>query len=154
MKTKDYAKSTRDLYRDSALVFVGMEFIIIYSLTEYPSKTSPFADIFKVNETKDFGGEREGNLFKDFGTEKVFHADLVGALNIIRKGAKLLKLQVYDNLKLLFKKLCNPKRFKLWEWIYRREKVFPELLMSEEALISGVGGRAQVWRPAGALLQF
>jgi len=34
------------------------------------------------------------------------------------------------------------------------EKVFPELLMSEViTLMSGVGGRMQVWRPAGVLLQ-
>jgi hypothetical protein len=106
----------------------------------YTSKTSPFADIFKIKETRDFQGKREGNLFKDFGTEKVFHADLVGALNIIRKGAKLLKLDnIYNNLKLLFKKLCNPKRFRVWDLIYRNEKVFPDLLMLEETLMSGVG---------------
>jgi hypothetical protein len=54
----------------------------------------------------------------------------------------------------LFKKLCNPKRFRVWDIIYRNEKVFPELLILEETLMSGVGGREQVWRSAGVLLQF
>jgi len=124
---------------------LGMEVVEVDE--SYTSKTSPFADIFKVGETKDFQGNREGNLFKDFITSKVFHSDLVGALNIMRKGAKLLKLDIYNNLKVLFKKLCNPKRFKLWEWIYRKEKVFPELLML------GVGGRERRWSSAGVLLQ-
>jgi len=44
-------------------------------------KTSPFADINKAEKTRDFKGERKGNLFKDKVLNKVFHADLVGALN-------------------------------------------------------------------------
>jgi len=97
----------------------GMEVVEVDE--SYTSKTSPFVDIFKVGDTKDFNGKREGNLFKDFGTEKVFHVDLVGALNIMRKGAKLLKLNIYNNLKLMFKKLCNP--FRVWDLIYKHEKV-------------------------------
>jgi len=109
---------------------LGMEVVEIDE--SYTSKTSPFADVLNLKETRDFQGKRIGNLFKDFVTGKVFHADLVGALNILRKGAELLKLSWYDNLKVVFKKLCNPKRFKLWDWVY--QKVFPELLLS------GVGG--------------
>ncbi|WP_304091644.1 hypothetical protein [Hydrogenobacter thermophilus] len=94
----------------------------------YTSKTSPFADIFKVRETKYktlCQGERKENLFKDKVLNKVFHADLVGALNIMRVGAKLLKLGFYENLKSFFVKLCNPVRLKLIELLY---KVSPESL--------------------------
>ncbi len=94
----------------------------------YTSKTSPFADIFEVRETKNkelCQGRREGNLFKDKVLNKVFHADLVGALNILRVGVKLLKLDFYNNLKVLFTKLCNPFKLKLVDFFY---KVSPESL--------------------------
>ncbi|QWK20663.1 MAG: IS200/IS605 family accessory protein TnpB-related protein [Hydrogenobacter thermophilus] len=94
----------------------------------YTSKTSPFADIFKVRETRDkrlCQGERKGNTFKDNVLNKVFHADLVGALNIMRVGAKLLKLGFYENLKSFFVKLCNPVRLKLTDFFY---KVSPKSL--------------------------
>ncbi len=94
----------------------------------YTSKTSPFADIFEVRETKNkelCQGRREGNLFKDKVLNKVFHADLVGALNILRVGVKLLKLDFYRNLKVLFTKLCNPFKLKLVDFFY---KVSPESL--------------------------
>jgi IS605 OrfB family transposase len=58
----------------------------------YTSKTSPFADIFKVRKTKNSKlclGERKRNLFRDFISGKLFHADLVGALNILRVGATI-----------------------------------------------------------------
>ncbi len=94
----------------------------------YTSKTSPFANIFEVRETKNkelCQGKREGNLFKDKVLNKVFHADLVGALNILRVGVKLPKLNFYDNLKVLFTKLCNPIKLKLMDFFY---KVSPESL--------------------------
>ena len=68
-------------------------------------------------------GERNRNMFKDKVLNKVFHADLVGALNILRVGAKLLKLGFYEDLRTLFIKLCNPVRFKLMELLF---KVTPE----------------------------
>ena len=73
---------------------------------------------------------RKGNLFKDKVLGKVFHADLVGALNILRVGAKLLKLDFYEDLKVLFVKLCNPVRLKLMDLFF---KVTPESLL-------GIGG--------------
>ena len=108
----------------------------------YTSKTSPFADIFKVRKTKNAKlclGERKRNIFRDFVSGKVFHSDLVGALNILRIGAKLLRLRFYENLKVLFVKLCNPRRFKLMEFFY---KVSPESL-------KGIGGSKQDKDPAG-----
>jgi hypothetical protein len=105
-----------------------------------------FADIFTIKKLGDekrkakdkdltFGieekhkqlmqGIRIGNLFKDKSANKLFHADLVGALNILRVGAKLLKPKFYDNFKTLFVKLCNPVKAKLIDFIY---KVTPESL--------------------------
>jgi IS605 OrfB family transposase len=106
----------------------------------WTSKTSPFANIFEVRETKNKNlckGERQGNTFKDKVLNKIFHADLVGALNILRVGAKLLKLSFYDNLKVLFVKLCNPVKLKLMDFFY---KVSPKSLF-------GIGGSKQ--GPAG-----
>ncbi len=56
----------------------------------------------------------------------------MGALNIIRVGAKLLRLRFYEDLKVLFVKLCNPRRLKLMELLYE---------VSTESLILGIGGR-------------
>jgi len=96
---------------------LGMEVVEVDE--SYTSKTSPFADVNEVEKTKDFKGERKGNLFKDKVLNKVFHADLVGALNVLRKGAKLLRLGFYENLKILFIKLCNPVRLKLMELFFK-----------------------------------
>lgn len=93
-------------------------------------------DVIRVRETKDKGlcqGERRGNIFKDRVLNKVFHADLVGALDILRVGAKLLELRFYENLKVLFIKLCNPLKMKLMDFFY---KVSPESLF-------GIGGSRQ-----------
>ena len=84
-------------------------------------------------------GKREGNIFRDFIAGKIFHSDLVGALNILRVGAKLLRLGFYENLKVLFVKLCNPRRFKLMEFFY---KVSPKSL-------KGIGSSRQGLDPAG-----
>ena len=112
----------------------------------YTSRTSPFVDIEVAQQTKDFKGERRGNLFKDKVLNKVFHADLVGALNILRKGAKLPRLAFYDNLKILFIKLCNPIRIKLMDLFF---KVIPEFL-----LITGIGdSMRECLTPAGLSLR-
>ncbi len=108
---------------------LGMEVVEVDE--SYTSKTSPFANIFEVRETKNkelCQGRREGNLFKDKVLNKVFHADLVGALNILRVGVKLLKLDFYKNLKVLFTKLCNPIKLKLMDFFY---KVSPKSLLIE-----------------------
>ncbi len=111
----------------------------------YTSKTSPLANIFEVRKRKDKGlckGEKKGNLFKDKVLSKVFHADLVGALNILRVGAKLLRLRSYEDLKLFFIKLCNPKRFKLMEFFYE--------VSTESLHIAGIGGsKREKGAPAG-----
>ncbi|ACN98326.1 putative transposase ORF_B [Sulfurihydrogenibium azorense Az-Fu1] len=104
----------------------GMEVIEVDE--SYTSKTSPLANIFEVKETKNkevCQGKRDGDIFKDKVLNKVFHADLVGAVNIIRVGAKLLRLRFYENLKTFFIKLCNPVKLKLIDLFY---KVSPESL--------------------------
>ncbi len=114
----------------------------------FTSKTSPFAEIFKVRkegreylkakkegdkaETKKFAKEiskltkavREfrGQL-KDKVSNKVFNADLAGAYNILRVGTKSQRL--IDEAKLLFVKLCNPVKYKLIDFLY---KVSPKSL--------------------------
>lgn len=106
---------------------LGMEVVEVDE--SYTSKTSPFADVIKVQKTKNkalCSGRRNGNFFKDKILNKIFHADLVGALNIIRVGAGLPKLRFYKNLKVLFIKLCNPLRLKLKDLIF---KVTPESLL-------------------------
>ncbi len=83
--------------------------------------------------------ERRGNTFKDKILNKVFHSNLVGALNILRVGAKLLKLNFYDNLKVLLVKLCNPIKLKLIDFLY---KVSPESLWiggSRQGLLVSAG---------------
>ena len=81
-------------------------------------------------------GERKGNLFKDKVMNKVFHADLVGALNILRVGAKLPKLGFYEDLKTFFVKLCNPKRFKLYDFFFKvsSESLFRDRGVSSDGL--------------------
>jgi len=123
---------------------LGMEVVEVNE--SYTSKTSPFVDVEKVQETKDFKGERKGNLFRDRVLNKVFHADLVGALNILRRGAKLPKLEFYDNLKVLFVKLCNPVRLKLMDLFFK--------VTSESLLLGGIGGsRREILSPAGLNLR-
>ncbi len=94
----------------------------------YTSKSSPFSDVITIQKTHNktlCNGERKGNIFKDFVVNKVFHADLVGALNILRVGLKQKVLGFYENLKVVFIKLCNPVKVKLIDFIY---KVSPESL--------------------------
>ncbi len=57
----------------------------------------------------------------------------------LRVGAKLLKLNFYDNLKVLLVKLCNPVKLKLIDFFY---KVSPESLWigsSEQKLLVSAG---------------
>jgi putative transposase len=91
----------------------------------YTSKASPVNDdvvgiqVKKVNGGEvQFSGKRVSRgLYKDLVLNKVFNADLVGAINILKVGAKLRRL-VFD-VKTLFVKLCNPVKFKLWDLIYK-----------------------------------
>jgi len=98
----------------------------------YTSKASPVSDdvismqVKKVNgEEVKFSGKRVNRgLYKDLVLNKVFNADLVGAMNILKVGAKLRRL-LFD-FKTLLVKLCNPVKFKLWDWIYKSN---PESLL-------------------------
>ena len=89
------------------------------------SKASPISDdivsvqVKKVNgEEVKFSGKRMSRgLYKDLVLNKVFNADLVGAMNILKVGAKLRRL-LFD-FKTLLVKLCNPIKFRLWDWIYK-----------------------------------
>jgi len=100
----------------------------------YTSKASPVSDDVveiqakKVNgEEVQFSGKRvKRGLYKDLKLEKVFNADLVGAINILRVGAKLSRLLL--DLKTLFVKLCNPVKFRLWDFIFNL-KSNPESLL-------------------------
>jgi len=91
----------------------------------YTSKASPISDDVveiqakKVNgEEFQFSGKRvKRGLYKDLKLNKVFNADLVGGLNILKVGAKLRRLLL--DLKTLFIKLCNPVKFGMWDWIYK-----------------------------------
>jgi transposase len=79
-------------------------------------------------------------LYKDLVLGKVFNADLVGAMNILKVGAKLRRL-LFD-MKTLFIKLCNPVKFKLWDWIYRSN---PKSLF----IATGIGdSKPAVWQEA------
>jgi IS605 OrfB family transposase len=102
----------------------------------YTSKASPISDDVvefqsrKVNgEEVRFSGKRVSRgLYKDLVLNKVFNADLVGAMNILKVGAKLRRL-LFD-LKTLFVKLCNPVKFRLWNLVYGS---------NPESLLIGVG---------------
>jgi IS605 OrfB family transposase len=117
----------------------------------YTSKASPISDDMveiqarKVDgEEVQFSGKRvKRGLYKDLKLNKVFNADLVGALNVLKVGAKLRKL-LFD-LKTLFIKLCNPVKFGMWDWIYKSN---PKSLL----LKVGIGAsKHAVWQEALAL---
>ena len=90
----------------------------------YTSKASPVSDdVVEIQAKKangdevDFSGKRiKRGLYKDLVIDKVFNADLVGAMNILKVGAKLRRLVM--DMKTLFIKLCNPVKFKLWDFIF------------------------------------
>jgi IS605 OrfB family transposase len=99
---------------------------------KYTSKASPVSDdVVEVQAKKVNGGEImlsgkrvSRGLYKDLKINKVFNADLVGALNILKVGAKLRRLLL--DLKTLFTKLCNPVRFRMFDFIYKSN---PESLL-------------------------
>jgi len=116
----------------------------------YTSKASPISDdVVEIQNKREngekvkFSGKRVSRgLYKDLKLGKVFNADLVGAMNILKVGAKLRGLLL--NLKTLFVKLCNPVRFKMFDLIYRSN---PKSL-----LIAGIGvSKPAVKREALAL---
>ena len=72
---------------------------------------------------------------KDLKLNKVFNADLVGGLNILKVGAKLRRLLL--DLRTLFIKLCNPVKFRMWDWIYKSN---PESLFIQ----AGIGASKPV----------
>jgi len=98
----------------------------------YTSKASPISDdVVKIQSKKVngeevvFSGKRvHRGLYKDLSLGKVFNADLVGAMNILKVGAKLRRLLL--DVKTLFVKLCNPVKFRLFDLIYKSN---PESLL-------------------------
>lgn len=97
----------------------------------YTSKASSLSDDIleiqrKYAEAKEKQGEIkikcsgkriERGLYRDSVLNKVFNADLNGALNILKVGAKLHRLTL--SLKVFLCKLCNPLRLNLYDFIYR-----------------------------------
>jgi len=93
----------------------------------YTSKSSPVSDdIVEIQSRRrgeegeeiEFSGKRvKRGLYKDLVLGKVFNADLVGAMNILKVGAKLREVML--SIKTLFVKLCNPVKFKLFDLIYK-----------------------------------
>jgi hypothetical protein len=84
-------------------------------------------------------------LYKDLKLDKVFNADLVGAMNILKAGVKLRRL-LFD-LKTLFVKLCNPVKFKLWDFIFNLKSNPKSLLIN-----IGIGAsKPAVWQEALAI---
>jgi IS605 OrfB family transposase len=101
---------------------------------KYTSKCSPITDDVVELQAKKVDGEEvtfsgkrvKRGLYKDLKQDKVFNADLVGAMNILKVGAKLRRLLL--DLKTLFIKLCNPVKFRLWDFIFNL-KSNPESLL-------------------------
>ena len=76
-----------------------------------------YAEAKEKQEKNKCSGKRiERGLYKDNILNKVFNADLNGALNILKVGAKLRRLTL--NLKLLLYKLSNPLKLSLYSFIY------------------------------------
>jgi len=112
---------------------------------QYTSKSSPINDnVVEIQSRRrngeeiEFSGKRvKRGLYKDLVIGKVFNADLVGAVNILKVGAKLRELML--SIKTLFVKLCNPVRFKLYDLIYKSN---PESLLCW----AGIGDSMPVFR--------
>jgi IS605 OrfB family transposase len=117
----------------------------------YTSKASPISDDIvsiqgkkKNGEEVKFSGKRVcRGLYKDLKLNKVFNADLVGAMNIMKAGAKLRRLML--DLKTLFVKLCNPIKFRLWDWIYRSNS-------KSLSIETGIGASKPVFRQEASAL--
>jgi putative transposase len=115
---------------------------------KYTSKASPVSDDVAGIQTKKVNGEEvqfsgkrvSRGLYKDFVLNKVFNADLVGAMNILKVGAKLRRLLL--DRKTLMVKLCNPVKFRMFDWIY---KCNPESLLIKV----GIGdSKPAIWQEA------
>jgi IS605 OrfB family transposase len=120
---------------------------------KYTSKASPISDdIVEIQSKKKngeevqfFGKRIKRGLYKDLVLCKVFNADLVGGLNILKVGAKLRRFLL--DMKTLFVKLCNPVKFSLWDFIFNLKSNPKSLLMEV-----GIGAsKPAVWQEALAL---
>jgi len=90
---------------------------------KYTSKTSSLTGCI---EKREFNGKRiKRGLFLDTKINKVFNADLNGALNIAKIALGKKVLETFSNLKNLFKKLCNPIKLNIFN------KYSPNLLLKE-----------------------
>ena len=67
--------------------------------------------------TNKIGNRLKRGLFKDVELNKVFNADCNASFNILKRGAKLPNLTKLFDSKTLFRKLCNPIRFRLSEFV-------------------------------------
>jgi len=85
---------------------------------EYTSKVSCV--------TNKIGRRIKRGLFKDLDLNKVFNADCNASFNILKKGAKLPSLTKLFDMKILFKKLCNPVRFGFFKFIEFVQSVIPK----------------------------
>jgi IS605 OrfB family transposase len=93
----------------------------------YTSKASSISDdILEIQRMYAEAGEKKiecsgkrvkRDLYRDDVLEKVFNADLNGALNILKVGVKLHRLTL--SLKVLLCKLCSPLGFTIYDFIYR-----------------------------------
>ena len=75
------------------------------------------------------GDRMTRSLFKDFKLNKVFHADVNAAFNILRIGLKRKRLfKKLDSVVML--KLCNPVKYRLLEFyeLVLCRKATPELV--------------------------
>ena len=63
---------------------------------------------------------------KKYNKGVVFNADCTGALNILKKGAKIKRILNVLTLKSLFRKLCNPVKYMLFEFVSYMKNVVPE----------------------------
>jgi len=102
---------------------LGMQVVEVNE--RYTSKASPISDDVMEIQSKrgngeevEFSGKRvHRGLYKDLRLNKVFNADLVGAMNILKVGAKLRGFLL--DMRTLLVKLCNPVRFRLFDLIYK-----------------------------------
>ena len=102
----------------------------------YTSKASCISDdIIEIQKSKNkvsVSGDRiTRSLFKDLKLNKVFHADVNGAFNILKVGLKVKKL--FKNLNsIVMLKLCNPIKYKLFKFcdLILYKKATPELSLS------------------------
>jgi IS605 OrfB family transposase len=89
--------------------------------------------VSKGNKKVPMSGDRiTRSLFKDFRLNKVFHADVDAAFNILKVGLGRKKL--FNKLNsVVMLKLCNPVKYKLFEFckLVLCEKATPELGLAQ-----------------------